>query len=146
MQVKSILDIEKTLEYLETQGVCVATFGANRDFPAFFTSRSGFQSPYNVADACQAAHLVHHTMMWNSGSGVLIAVPIPERFEADGQLIEEAIRTALLRATELNIKGKEVTPYILSEVNRLTAGASLVSSMLFVDLHVIHAPAYHSLN
>jgi len=47
-QVKSILDIEKTLEYLETQGVCVATLGPERHFPAFFTAASGFQSPYHV--------------------------------------------------------------------------------------------------
>ena len=56
--VKSILDIGRTLEYLETQGVTVASFGNSRDFPAFFSAKSGFQSPYNVTTAEEAAKVI----------------------------------------------------------------------------------------
>ncbi|NWQ77679.1 YOW5 protein, partial [Columbina picui] len=56
--VKSILDIGRTLEYLETQGVCVAAFGESREFPAFFSRQSGFQAPYHVRDEEEAAELI----------------------------------------------------------------------------------------
>ena len=56
--VKSILDVGRTLEYLETQGVTVASFGNSRDFPSFFSARSGFQSPYNVTIAEEAAGVI----------------------------------------------------------------------------------------
>ncbi|CAG8849028.1 9066_t:CDS:2, partial [Racocetra persica] len=56
--VKSILDIEKTLEYLETQGVTVVTFGDSADFPAFFTPKSGFKSPSNLSTVHECAALI----------------------------------------------------------------------------------------
>ena len=57
--VKSILDIGRTLEYLETEGVTVALFGSDsRDFPAFFSAKSGFQAPYNVTCAEDAAGVI----------------------------------------------------------------------------------------
>ena len=126
--MKSILDIEKTLEYLETQGVCVATLGPRRDFPAFFTPISGFEAPYHVENASEAARLIHHNRMFDSGSGVLIAVPIPHQHQANGQVIEAAIQQALIQAARCNIRGRDVTPFVLSQVNQLTSGASLSSS------------------
>ncbi|GFT21278.1 pseudouridine-5'-phosphate glycosidase [Nephila pilipes] len=56
--VKSILDIGRTLEYLETLGVCVASFGASKDFPSFFTPKSNFKAPYNVESFVEAARLI----------------------------------------------------------------------------------------
>ena len=58
--VKSILDIGRTLEYLETEGVTVASFGGSdsRDFPAFFSAKSGYQAPYNVTSAEEAARVI----------------------------------------------------------------------------------------
>lgn len=131
--VKSILDIEKTLEYLETQGVCVATLGARRDFPAFFTPTSGFQAPYHVDNPTEAARLIHHNCTFNSGSGLLIAVPIPDEYQADGQVIETAIQEALVEASRRNIRGKDVTPFVLSQVNELTKGASLMSNIALIN-------------
>lgn len=131
--VKSILDIEKTLEYLETQGVCVATLGTRRDFPAFFTPTSGFLAPYHVENPTEAARLIHHNITFNSGSGLLIAVPIPDEYQADGQVIEVAIQEALVEAGRRNIRGKDVTPFVLSQVNQLTMGASLTSNVALIN-------------
>lgn len=127
-QVKSILDIGKTLEYLETQGVCVATLGETDAFPAFFTASSGFRAPYRVGSAREAAELIREGLALGLGSGTLIAVPIPESSQADGQIIEEAIRSALASAERSAVRGKDVTPFLLSEVNRITGGASLAAS------------------
>ncbi|XP_071106358.1 uncharacterized protein [Haliotis cracherodii] len=130
--VKSILDIGRTLEYLETQGVCVATFGSSRDFPAFFTSKSGFQSPYNVETAMSAAGLIESNLQLDTGSGILIAVPIPESFAASGEIIESAIQQAIREAREQGICGKDVTPFILSRVNVLTEGISLQANIALI--------------
>ena len=122
------MDIGKTLEYLETQGVCVATLGARNEFPAFFTPSSGFRSPYRLESTSEAASLIHHCLTFNTGSGLLIAVPIPESSQADGEAIERAIQSALTLADEQGIQGRDVTPFVLAQVNRLTAGASLAAS------------------
>ncbi|KAJ8373715.1 hypothetical protein SKAU_G00042950 [Synaphobranchus kaupii] len=132
--VKSILDIGRTLEFLETQGVCVATFGKRRDFPAFFSPESGFTSPYTVADAEQAAELIDGMLTLGLQSGVLLAVPIPEEHAATGQLIQEAIRTAVAQASEKGIRGRDVTPFILQMVSELTQGKSLQASILLKRL------------
>ena len=68
--VKSILDIGRTLEYLETQGVCVATFGSTKQFPAFFSSKSGYESSCNVHDINEAAELVHTTFGFGLNNGM----------------------------------------------------------------------------
>ncbi|XP_067665565.1 uncharacterized protein [Haliotis asinina] len=130
--VKSILDIGRTLEYLETQGVCVATFGCSRDFPAFFTSKSGFQSPYNVQTVTSAAGLIESNLQMKTGSGILIAVPIPESFAASGEIIESAIQQAVCEARDQGISGKDVTPFILSRVNVLTKGISLQANIALI--------------
>nr|XP_034983974.1 pseudouridine-metabolizing bifunctional protein C1861.05-like isoform X2 [Zootoca vivipara] len=130
--VKSILDIGRTLEYLETQGVCVATFGDSREFPAFFCHQSGFQAPYHVQNEEDAAQLIARSLNLQLGSGVLIAVPCPEDQAASGQLIEEAIQQALREAREKGITGKELTPVLLQKLNKLTSGESLRSNIALI--------------
>lgn len=80
----------------ETQGVCVATLGPTRDFPSFFTARSGFQSPHRVADADAAAALIECQRGLGLDSGLLLANPIPEAAAAEGEAIERAIQQVQL--------------------------------------------------
>lgn len=72
--------------------------------------------------------MIHQSLAFDTGSGMLIAVPIPESSQADGETIERAIRAALTLADQQNIRGRDVTPFVLSQVNRLTSGASLTAS------------------
>ncbi|XP_073328224.1 uncharacterized protein [Pagrus major] len=130
--VKSILDIGRTLEFLETQGVCVATYGALRTFPAFFSPQSGFTSPYQVCNPEEAAKLIASTLSLGLQSGVLLAVPIPEEQAATGQQIEEAIQTAVTEASAKGITGRDVTPFILQKVNDLTKGKSLEANIALI--------------
>eukprot|EP00105_Crassostrea_gigas_P002134 XP_011414561.1 PREDICTED: pseudouridine-metabolizing bifunctional protein C1861.05 [Crassostrea gigas] len=131
--VKSILDIRKTLEYLETEGVAVATYGTSQEFPAFFTPHSGFKVPYNVTNPTQAAHFIEAHRAMNLHSGILIGVPIPESEGASaGETIQQAIESALLQAKEQNISGKDVTPFILDRVNAITGGASLQANICLI--------------
>lgn len=112
----------------------MATLGPRIDFPAFFTPSSGFKAPYHVETTAEAAHLIHQGLAFNAGSGLLIAVPIPEASQADGETIEQAIQSALTLADEQGIRGRDVTPFILSQVNRITSGASLMASKLKIKI------------
>ncbi|XP_062611598.1 uncharacterized protein LOC134273423 isoform X1 [Saccostrea cucullata] len=127
--IKSILDIGKSLEYLETEGVAVATYGSSREFPAFFTPHSGFQVPYNLINPTQAAHFIEAQMKMQLKSGILIGVPIPASDASQGEIIQLAIDSAILEAKKEKISGKDVTPFILEKVNELTGGASLEANM-----------------
>ncbi|XP_019345178.1 uncharacterized protein LOC102565606 isoform X1 [Alligator mississippiensis] len=131
--VKSILDIGRTLEFLETQGVCVAAFGESREFPAFFCRQSGFQAPYQVQNEEEAAKLIASILALGLSSGVLIAVPCPKEQAASGQIFEDAIQQALKEARSKGIIGKELTPFVLQRVNELTSGKSLDSNIALVQ-------------
>ncbi|XP_007252903.3 uncharacterized protein zgc:136858 [Astyanax mexicanus] len=130
--VKSILDIGRTLEFLETQGVCVATYGKSKSFPAFFSPSSGFTSPYSVHNAEEAAELIASTLSLGLQSGVLLAVPIPEEHAAAGQEIEGAIQAAVTEARLKGICGRDVTPFILQRVSELTEGQSLQANIALI--------------
>ncbi|RVW28191.1 Pseudouridine-5'-phosphate glycosidase [Vitis vinifera] len=129
--VKSILDIPRTLEYLETQGVCVAAYKTN-EFPAFFTEKSGSKVHCRVDTPEDCAQLIgkYANIKLKLGTGILIAVPIPKEHAASGSLIESAIQLALKEARDKNIIGNAETPFLLARVSELTGGASLASSIL----------------
>uniref|UniRef100_A0A166GWM9 Pseudouridine-5'-phosphate glycosidase n=1 Tax=Daucus carota subsp. sativus TaxID=79200 RepID=A0A166GWM9_DAUCS len=141
--VKSILDIPRTLEYLETQGVCVTAYKTD-EFPAFFSGQSSCkttpftiivvtaasQAPCRVNSPEDCARLIDANLNLQLGAGILIAVPIPEKHSAVGSVIESAIQRSLKEARDKNITGNAQTPFLLARVNELTGGASLASSIL----------------
>lgn len=131
--VKSILDIERTLEYLETQGVMVATFGPTKDFPAFYSRESGHLSPYNVRTTEEAAGLIHVMRNSRLRSGIVIAVPVPQESAIPSDEMEEIIKAAVSKANESGIRGKEITPYVLSHVAKSTAGRSLSTNVALIQ-------------
>ena len=122
--VKSILDIEKTLEYLETMGVCVVTLDESglTDFPSFFTSKSGCHSPFNCKSEREVAQLIQTNLRTGFNTGLLVGVPIPGKNAADKSLIDDAIGEALAELKARGIKGKRVTPFLLEKINKITKG------------------------
>ncbi|XP_050673272.1 pseudouridine-5'-phosphate glycosidase isoform X2 [Leptidea sinapis] len=130
--VKSILDIGKTLEYLETHGVTVCAFGDSKEFPSFYTRRSGFEAPYNVIDATHAARVMKAARDLHLSSGIVVAVPICEKDAMNDKVIEEAIENALREANQRGIRGKEITPYLLAAVSAATGGASLGANIALI--------------
>jgi pseudouridine-5'-phosphate glycosidase len=99
--IKSILDIKKTLEVLETKGVCVVVFNGEEDingnvqFPSFFTRDSGCKISYNIKTIEDAALMIAQHKKLGLDSGILIAVPIPEKDKALGDIVNNAISDAL---------------------------------------------------
>ncbi len=130
--VKSILDIGRTLEYLETMGVPVIGFGVD-EFPAFYTRKSGFGVDYRLDDSKEIAKVLDTKWKMGLKGGVLIGNPIPEQQQMKPEVIEEAIRKALLLAEEKGIKGKAITPFLLGGIKDLTEGDSLFSNIRLVE-------------
>ncbi len=121
--VKSILDIGATLERLDTLGVPVVGFRTDR-FPGFYRSDSGFALDWSVADDVEAAaaFLAHGLF---STTGLLVANPVLRDRELSGDLHDRALASALEKAKLLGVRGKDVTPVLLAEFARSTAGVSV---------------------
>jgi pseudouridylate synthase len=136
--VKSILDIPKTLEFLETQRVPVISFGTD-EFPAFYTRVSGeradhrFDTPEEIARAI----LLHRGL--GAGTGLLITNPIPEKDALDPSLIDTVIAKAIAEAGQRGIAGKALTPFLLARINELSQGRSLAANIALVRNNAVLA-------
>ncbi|KFM24856.1 Pseudouridine-5'-phosphate glycosidase [Auxenochlorella protothecoides] len=128
---KTLLDIPRTLEVLETAGVGVAALGTD-EFPAFFTPRSGCAAPLRVEDAAGFARMVLAQERLGLTSGLILGVPIPEHLAAEGQEIEAATATALAEAEAQGIQGAEITPFMLDRIQVLTQGRSLAANIQLI--------------
>lgn len=114
--------------------MCAYSFNSSgsKEFPAFFTSKSGHYAPYNLKNEQEAARIIHTNFSTGLNMGLLVGVPIPDEHAADPNLIENAIREALIEANTLNIKGKQVTPFLLERINQITKGKSLDSNLALI--------------
>jgi len=129
--VKSILDIQLTLEYLETKGIPVVTFGQT-EFPSFYSCNSGLDSPLRLDSPKEIADMLK--VKWDLGlnGSVLIANPVPQDQEIAADEMKIHIDAALQAATEKNIKGKEVTPFLLQWIAQHTNGESLEANIALI--------------
>ena len=128
---KSILDIPKTLEVLETRGVPVLGY-RTQAFPAFFTRDSGARLDFSCESPAEIAEVIATHRALGFRSGILVANPIPEAAALDPALIEGRIAAALAEAGAKGIAGKAVTPYLLGRVLELTEGRSLAANIALV--------------
>lgn len=129
--VKSILDIGLTLEYLETKGIPVITYGQDA-FPSFYSRRSGYPSPLRLDSAEAIAALLHAKWKMGLDGSVLIANPVPAEREIISDEMEIHIQIALNAAREKNISGKEVTPFLLKYIADHTKGESLEANIALI--------------
>jgi pseudouridine-5'-phosphate glycosidase len=129
--IKSILDIGKTLEYLETMGIPVVTLGQD-EFPSFYSVKSGQRSPLRMDSIGDIAAMMH--AKWNLGleGSILVANPVPTEFEVPMEKMEVHISAALTAAEDLGIKGKDVTPFLLKYLTDHTRGESLESNIALI--------------
>ena len=128
---KAILDLPKTLEVLETQGVPVIAFGQD-DLPAFWSRSSGLKAPLRMDTAAEiaAAHVMRGAM--GISGGQLVANPIPAEAEIARDVIGPVIEQALAEAHQNGITAKAVTPFLLQRIFELTEGRSLVANIALV--------------
>ena len=121
--IKAILDLGRTLEYLETKGVPVIGY-QTKSLPAFYSFDSDFDvnfkldTPKDIASFCKAK--------WDMGlnGGILVANPVEEKYALDHKYIDSIIDKAILEQEANGIKGKDITPYLLKRLNELTEGVT----------------------
>jgi len=120
---KSILDLDLTLEYLETQGIPVIGWQTD-EFPAFYVRHSGRPLSHRADDVDTIAAIAH--VQWQCQlHGLVVGCPIPEEYAMDPGLLEAATEEALHLAREQGIRGPATTPFLLAHVAKVTAGESV---------------------
>lgn len=128
---KAILDLNKTLEVLETNGVPVISYGCDQ-LPAFWSRDSGIAAPLRMDSAADIANHARVRSQLGLTGGTLITNPVGEAHEIPAATISTIIEQALNDAETLGVRGKEVTPYLLSRMLELTDGKSLETNVQLV--------------
>lgn len=145
---KSILDLPRTLEYLETKGVPVV--GYQTDYlPQFFTRESEYKLNLRLDTPTEIAEMIKTKDELELGGGVLITNPIPEEASMDKKYIDGLIDKAINEANEKHIIGKDVTPFLLAKIVEESGGKSLEANIALVynnaKVGAQIAKAYYSL-
>lgn len=133
--IKSILDINLTMEYLETRGVPVVGYRTD-ELPAFYARRSGYSVDRRVENPEEIASIMKAQWSMGLGGGLVIAQPVPEELSMDEYVINDAIDQALAEAGTRKISGKDITPFLLAKVAELTGGSSLKSNIALIENNV----------
>ncbi|KAF1831719.1 IdgA domain-containing protein [Decorospora gaudefroyi] len=140
---KSFLDIPRTIEYLETEGVGVGTFADGRqrnvNFPAFWSRDSGVKSPMTIADEIEAAAIIHAQHTLKISSGLLFANPVPIEYAIPKEEMDVIIEEALKQANAANISGKDNTPFVLAKIKELSNGKSIPANRALIESNVKRA-------
>jgi pseudouridine-5'-phosphate glycosidase len=126
--VKSILDVEATLERLETLNVTLLGYRTDR-FPGFYLADSGFPVPWRVDTPEEVADVAHARAELGLGA-IVVANPIEDPIDAE--MHERVLRGGLAAAAEQGVRGKDVTPFLLDRFHRETEGASLEANVRLV--------------
>ncbi|KAL4814226.1 Indigoidine synthase A like protein-domain-containing protein [Aspergillus spinulosporus] len=140
---KSFLDIPRTLEYLETEGVCVGTFADGRqgpvDIPAFFSRDSGIKSPKVIENEAEAAAIIYAQSRLPVSSGMLFANPVPVEHSIPQTEIDAAINEAVHLAEVEGHHGSDNTPFILAKIKELSGGKTVAANRALVEANVKRA-------
>ncbi|KAF2730095.1 hypothetical protein EJ04DRAFT_501168 [Polyplosphaeria fusca] len=140
---KSFLDIPRTLEYLETEGVGVGTFADGRtgnvDFPAFWSRESGVKSPTTISDEMEAAAIIYAQEALQIQSGLHFANPCPSDKAIPKAAMDMVINEAVRQADAQGITGKDNTPFILHKIKELTKGSSVPANRALIESNVRRA-------
>jgi len=125
---KIVLDLPRTREWLETHGVTVLGWRCD-EMPAFYSRSSGLDIDERVENAAEAAAIVRSRDDLNLSSSILITAPVPIEFEIGRDDLETILAEALRLAHESGITGKEITPFLLSEMSERSGGRTLAANI-----------------
>jgi pseudouridylate synthase len=128
---KAILDLPKTLEYLETYGVPVLGY-QTEELPAFYSQTSGLKVDYRVDSPLEIAHIMKTKWQMKLKGGILVTNPIPKEYALDNKEMEKVIQEALNAAEKQMIKGKALTPFLLKYIKEATNGESLEANIALI--------------
>lgn len=135
---KSILDLPRTLEWLETYGVPVIGYGTS-EFPAFYTPSSGLKLEARADTPDEAAAMINAHWGFGLHSGVLVAVPVPATAAMDSEKVKHDINQALHKAETQKISGKDTTPFLLKQLVDISGGDTLRANLALLEQNAVVA-------
>ena len=127
--VKSFLDINKTVEALETLGVSLVGFQTNW-FPSFYSSRSDIKLAHSVNNPVDIVNIYKTNIEHKINSSLLVVNPVPEKHQIPPNKINKIIFDSILRMNEKKIVGKDTTPFLLQEIAKQTKNRSLQTNIV----------------
>lgn len=129
---KIILDLPATREWLETFGVCVLGWNCS-EMPAFYSRNSNLPVDETVINAGEAAEIAKARDYLGLKNAILLTVPVPENYEIPAKELEEILASALAQAELENIKGKEITPFLLMKMAEKSTGKTLSANIALLE-------------
>jgi pseudouridine-5'-phosphate glycosidase len=129
---KIVLDLPATREWLETNGITVLGWQCD-EMPAFYSRRSGLDVDERVETAGEVAAIARSRDTLGLKNAILVTVPVPAEFEIDLQELESWLGASLALADTQKISGKEITPFLLSEMSRRSEGRTLAANIALLE-------------
>lgn len=129
---KAILDLPATREWLETNGVCILGWRCD-ELPAFYSAKSGLPVDERIENAEEAARIVRSRDALEMQNAILVTAPVPLENEIPGENIDRILQSALDEADEKNIRGKEITPFLLKKMSEKSDGATLRANVALLE-------------
>jgi len=129
---KSILDLPRTVERLETHGVPIYGYRCD-EFPAFWRRSSGLKLDQRFDELELLANAIREHQALGTGTGIVVANPVPEAHELDEEAYDLALERALARVKKQKIRGRGVTPAILEAIQEATGGQATASNIALLE-------------
>jgi pseudouridylate synthase len=129
---KIVLDLPATREWLETHGVSVLGWQCD-ELPAFYSAKSGLPIDQRVETAREAAEIIRARDQLNLRNAILLTVPVPAEFEIEIDILEQILAESLKLAAENNVSGKEITPFLLSQMSARSEGRTLAANIALLE-------------
>jgi pseudouridine-5'-phosphate glycosidase len=135
---KIVLDLAATREWLETHGIPVVGYQCD-EMPSFYSRQSGLQLDTRVDSAEEVAELFKAQQALGIERALLITVPVPEGFEVPAAELKQSLDRALQEAEQQQVQGRDVTPFLLSRMAQLSAGATLQANIALLENNALVA-------
>lgn len=129
---KIVLDLPATREWLETNGICVLGWQCG-EMPAFYSRKSGLATDERVETARETVEIIRARDELKMPGAILLTVPVPSEFEIEFEELEKILAESLRLADERNVKGKEITPFLLAQMAEKSAGKTLLANIALLE-------------
>ncbi|MGC2235666.1 MAG: pseudouridine-5'-phosphate glycosidase, partial [Pyrinomonadaceae bacterium] len=129
---KIVLDLPATREWLETRGICVLGWKCD-EMPAFYSQKSGLLVDERVETVEEIVEIARARDEFEMEGAILLTVPVPKKFEIEIGELEKVLRDSLELAEKQNVRGKEITPFLLSQMSERSAGKTLAANIALLE-------------
>jgi pseudouridine-5'-phosphate glycosidase len=137
---KIVLDLPATREWLETYGITIVGYQCD-ELPAFYSRSSGLAVDVRVDSAAAVAQIFRAQEALGIERALLVTVPVPQEFEIPAADLDQALNAALQAAAERQVGGRELTPFLLSRMAQMSAGATLRTNIALLENNAAVAAA-----